>query len=461
MAATKSALSAGAIGACAALSIAIVPARGETLADAMVTAYLNSPEVASQRATIKTFSELAVQERSGNRPTVSGTASFTSELDDFDQVEFPTTLSLNLTQALYTGGQVENAIEAAETRLTSQDVLLLATEQAVLLDTITAYSDVLRDMEFVDLGVNNVRVLSEQLRAARERFEVGEVTRTDVEQARASVAAARSSLAANRGALKVSQESYFRVVGERPGDLAPVPPLPDLPASREEAVQLALRNDPSLIAARLEREATGSDVRSAIGALLPQVSLLGELSRTDTVRGDFGADTDLSVGVSVTFPFYTGGFNFSNVREAQASVEGAQADITAAERDAAQDVGIAWADLEVARASIEAGILEVQAAQLAFDGVQEEAKVGARTTLDVLDAEEDVLEARADLVEARRDEYVASYTVLETIGMLTIDHLGLDIGDVSTTVEYYEGVKNRNFGYDPTDDTVWSLSWRP
>ena len=329
----------------------------------------------------------------------------------------------------------------------------------------TAYADVRLGGELVSIRRNNVRVLNEQLRAARERFEVGEVTRTDVEQARARLAAARSRLAAAKGALANSREAYQRVVGEYPGDLNPPPPLPELPSSKDEAVAMALRDDPGVIAARLERKAAGSDVRAAIGALLPQVSLQAQLSSVETFSDGRAGPETASIGIVVTVPLYTGGLNYSNVREAQALVDGASADIDNTMRIAARNVGISWANLDVARASIRAGRLEVSATRLAFEGVREEAKVGARTTLDVLDAEQEVLEARSRLTEARHDEYVAAYSLLASIGKLTVRHLGLDLGPADGPVgaepSYYASVRDRNFGYDASDDTVWRLRWRP
>lgn len=438
-------------------------AHAQSLADTMAAAYRNSPELAAARADVKVFSERAVQERAGGRLRVEGELSIQqlTRTEDGDDLLFPTTVGLTLVQPLYTGGQVENATEAAEQRITAREVLLLATEQQLLLDAVTAFSDVRRDDEFVSIAQNNVRVLSEQLRAARERFEVGEVTRTDVEQARSRLAAAHSQLAAAEGALASSREIYQRVVGEYPGDLQPPPPLPDLPSSRDEAVTMALRDEPGVIAARIEREATGSDVRTAIGALLPQVSLQGTLANQETFGDGRAGPRSAAVGVFVTIPFYTGGFNYSNVREAQAVAEAASSDITAAMRTAVRNVGVSWATLQVARASIQAGVLEVSAAQLAFEGVQEEAKVGARTTLDVLDAEQEILNARFDLVGARRDEYVAAYSLLASVGKLTVEHLGLDVGIQPVTTSYYQTVRNRNFGYDASDDTVWKFDWRP
>jgi outer membrane protein len=255
------------------------------------------------------------------------------------------------------------------------------------------------------------------------------------------------------------------VVGEYPGQLQPQPPLPDLPADQGEAVAMALRDDPGVIAARLEREAAGSDVRTAIGALLPQISLQGSIASIESGNDGSRREESGSIGLFVTIPLYTGGFNYSNVREAQVAAEGASADIDATMRTAASNVGVSWSNLDVARASIRAGRLEVSAAQLAFEGVREEAKVGARTTLDVLDAEQEVLEARSRLVASRRDEYVAAYSLLAAIGKLTVAHLGLDTGLApepgAAEPSYYAGVRNRNFGYDASDDTVWALKWRP
>lgn len=448
--------------------------RAETLADVLVEAWRNSPDLRQQAAQVKIAGERAVQARAGGRLNVSGQArleiekqnspfpSFGTQTDEFSDETFPTTLQLNISQPLYTGGQVENLTDAAETRISVEETLLIATEQQVLLDAVTAYSDVRRDLFLVDVAENNVRVLNEQLRAARERFAVGEVTRTDVEQARARLAAARSRLAAAQGQLQVSRESFTDVVGRPPAGLDEPPPLPDLPESLEGAVRVAAVNEPNVIAARREREASGFDVRAAIGRLLPQISLQASVSQNDEISDDeFGVRT-VRAGINITVPFYTGGENYSRVRQAQAQVEATEAQITTSLRDALRQVGVAWSQLQVAQASIQAGKQEVRAAELAFEGVTEEAKVGARTTLDVLDAEEEVLQAKADLLRAERDEYVASYRLLAAIGKLTVEHLGLEVGRDRLAVGYYGEVKDPfTFGYESTDDTVWSLPYRP
>ncbi|MEM7061287.1 MAG: TolC family outer membrane protein [Pseudomonadota bacterium] len=445
----------------AALIIPAQPVIADSLADAMVKSLKSSPELDLNRSNVKVLSEQAVQARAQGRTQVQGTVNVTTQFNDLREFVYPTQLQLDVTQPLFTGGQVENSTEAAEIRITAEEARQIATEQTILLNAVTAFSDVRRDMTLVSLGRNNVRVIKEQLRAARERFDVGEVTRTDVAQAEARLAAARGQLAAQVGALQNSREAYKRVVGEYPKELDPLPPLPDLPDDIDQAVSISLTDQPNIRAARLEQLAARSDVRTAIGALLPQISIQGQVRNLDTLGIENDSTSDASLGLQITIPFYTGGANHSNVREAQALVESRNADIATVLRDTAQQVGVAWSDLRVSRATINAGKLEVRAAQIAFEGVQEEAKVGARTTLDVLDAEQELLDARGDLVSARRDEYVASYNLLFSIGKLTADHLGLDLGNGAPQESYYAQVKDRNFGYDPTDDTVWTLSYRP
>jgi len=447
--------------------------QAESLADVMVEAWRNSPELAQQNAQVKVASERAAQARAGGRPTVTGQfgvdvekqnaplPAFGTSTDEFSDEQFPTTLQLNIDQPLYTGGQVANRTSAEERRISAEEAVLIATEQQVLLQAVTAFTDVRRDIFLLEVAENNVRVLQEQLRAARERFAVGEVTRTDVEQARARLAAARSRLAAADGQLEISRENFADTVGRPPQDLDPPPPLPDLPDALDSAVQLAAENEPTLLAARIEREAAGFDVRAAIGRLLPQLSLTARASQFDEIDDDLIGRRTVAAGLNLTIPFYTGGRNYSLVRQAQAQAEVASAAITNEMRDAIRAVGVAWSQIKVARASIEAGKQEVRAAELAFEGVTEEAKVGARTTLDVLDAEEEVLNARADLIVAQRNEYVAGYQLLAAIGKLTVGHLGLETETERLATGYYASVRDRYFGYDETDDTVWSLPYRP
>ncbi|MEM9046719.1 MAG: TolC family outer membrane protein [Pseudomonadota bacterium] len=449
------------LGVTAVLGLVPPSAQAESFADALVEAYLNSPELANQRANVKIASESAVQARAGGRVTVEGTASLQATTSTIDEFQMPSALNLNIIQPIYTGGQVANSTSAAERRITSQEALLEDLEQDILFNAAVSYLNVKRQEALLGTARNNVRVLDEQLEAASERFEVGEVTRTDVEQARSRLAASRSNLAATIGALANARDDFRRAVGRAPTTLDPAPPLPDVPKSEDEAVVIGFQNDPELLAARLEREASGFDVRSAIGALLPQLSLQGTVSQATTFDDGFGETRQGSVGLFLTIPFYSGGSNYSAVRQAQADVEADEANVTTELRNIRENVGEAWSDLEVAKAQIRAGRLEVSAAQLAFEGVQEEAKVGARTTLDVLDAEQEVLDARDNLINAQVDEQVSAYALLLSMGLMTVEHLGLDVGGTYDGNAYYDNVRDRTFGYDETDDTVWTLDWRP
>ncbi|MEM1277806.1 MAG: TolC family outer membrane protein, partial [Pseudomonadota bacterium] len=434
----------------------------ESFADALAEAYLNSPELANQRANVKVASESAVQARAGGRVSVTGSASLQTRTSTLDEFDMPSSLNLTLVQPIYTGGQVANTTTAAERRITAQEALLEDLEQDILFNAAVSYLNVKRQEALLNTARNNVRVLNEQLSAATERFEVGEVTRTDVEQARSRLAASRSNLAATIGGLANARDDFRRAVGREPTTLDPAPPLPDLPKSEEEAVIIGFQNDPELLSARLEREASGFDVKAAIGALLPQLSLQGTVSQSTTFDDDRGLiNRDAAVGLFLTIPFYSGGSNYSAIRQAQADVEADEATITTELRNIRENVGEAWSDLDVAKAQIRAGRLEVSAAQLAFEGVQEEAKVGARTTLDVLDAEQEVLDARDNLINAQVDEQVSAYALLLSMGMMTVEHLGLDVGEAYDGNAYYDSVRDVNFGYEETDDTVWSLDWRP
>ena len=439
------------------------PAAAETLAETLAQAYRNSPLLRAARLDVVIAAESAAQARAGGRPTLTGTATATANLVRYNDGRFPTSLSLRATQSLYSGGQVENATLAAETRITAAEANYLGQEQRLLFAAVRAYMNMIRDTRFVSLSQNNVRVLNEQLLAARARFAVGDVTRTDVAQAEARFAAAQSTLAAQRGALETSRQNFLRVVGREPVALEAPPPLPDLPATRDDALAIAYRLAPGVAAARLEADASGIDVRAAIGALLPQLDLVAEIRRDQTfsrARVSNAPRNEALLGLSLTVPIFSGGGNYSRVREAQARAERATVGINDQIRTVVESVSNAWSDLQVARAAIRAGQLEVRSAQLAFDGVREEASLGARTTLDVLDSEQELLTARADLAAVRRDEQVAAYDLLSAMGLLTLEHLGLaatrDDGS-----DYYGTVDDRLFGYDASDETVWSFPYRP
>ncbi|MEO1000167.1 MAG: TolC family outer membrane protein, partial [Pseudomonadota bacterium] len=397
-------------------------------------------------ASVRAADEGVAISRAALRPQIGANAG-ASVADESDGLGASTSVSGSIdgTLLIYDGGATFAATDAAQANVLAARESLRLTEQDVLLATVTAYNDILASIRFVELSRSNVRVLTEELQAAQDRFEVGEVTRTDVAQARARVEAARAELAANTGILAIAREAFLAVVGEPAVDLAPPPPIPPLPATREEAETIAMRRHPALGAARFAEQAATFEVAEARAAFRPNVSLTGSVGvgRTSSEIGLPGGSTrvtsseaDVSAGIVASVPIYTGGANSAGVRLAIANVEAAKSDLQDTARTIRQLVGNAWAELRVARASIQASREGIRAARIAFEGVREEALLGARTTLDVLDAEEELLEAQVTLADAERDEYVAAYELLSAMGLLSVAHLGLSVEEYDPTVNY-------------------------
>lgn len=440
-----------------------------TLADAFATAYETNPNLAAARARLQATDETVTQARGGMRPTVRG---FTSYGLNSDYVSSgvargtstgdPFSVGLEASQPLYDGGQTTNSVRARLADVSAARARLTDLEQQVLLQVVTAYMDIRRDTENLALAQNNVRVLNEQLRATQDRFEVGEVTRTDVSQARARVAESQSNLSLAEGRLDISRQRFRQVVGVDPVDLRAPPPLPELPRSIDDALQMALNNHPAIVAARFDDSAASSDVRAAIGSLLPSVSLDGSASLNDS--GVFDNNTiqrrNAQVLLRATVPIYQAGVEYSRIRQSQALASAARAGITTEARARQLEVESAWTELATARAAIVSERQRVAAAQLAFEGVREEALVGSRTTLDVLDAEQELLDARVRLVEALRSEYVAGYTLLAAVGGLTVADLGVDAVIYDPLISF-ERNNERLVGFEATEDTVWEEFWRP
>ncbi|MEM9010229.1 MAG: TolC family outer membrane protein [Pseudomonadota bacterium] len=422
------------------------PATAQSLSDTLIKAYLNNPSLEVSRATVRGADESVAQARAGLRPVVTANGSFVFE-DSSDGLGASNagSASLDGSVTVFDGGATFAAVDGAKAGVEAARALLVATEQDVLLEAVTAYSDVLQDIRIVELERTTLRVFMQELQAARDRFEVGEVTRTDVSQAEAVVASSRSSLAAAIGSLAISREAYLSVVGEPPGELSPPPPLPPLPATRDEAVAIAMREHPSIRAARFNELAANFAVDSARAAFRPTIDIIGSVGvdRTSSeISGIFGSgrvndtETSASVGVTASVPIITGGVLSSGVREAIALVEQTKAELHDTARLIRQAVGESYASLEVARASIVASREAIRAARIAFEGVREEALLGARTTLDVLDAETELLEAQTTLASAERDEDVAAYALLSAMGKLTVDHLGLNVAEYDPNVNF-------------------------
>ena len=442
-----------------------VPANAETLAEAFAAAYASNPVLSTARANLRATDETVSIARSGMRPQVSATVTGTVTDTSINgtpsgQTSETGSASLNASQILYDGGRTYNNTEGAIADVNAARSRLTSTEQNVLLAVVTSFSDVRRDQQFVSLANNNIRLITEQLRAARDRFDVGEVTRTDVSQAEARLAQAQADLAAREGALARSIQSYRRVVGQFPGDLASPPPLPPLPGGLQDAVQLAMDSHPEILAARFDEESARSDIASAQGALLPTVTLSGSLTYSEGGPNISNGQTSASIQAQVNVPLYQGGAAYAGIRQTQALQGAAMSAIHDVTRQIRETVENAWSDLTVARSSIRAGRQQVRAAQLAFEGVREEAKLGARTTIDVLDAEQVLLDARSDLVASLRDEYVAGYNLISAIGALTVADQGIEVEQYNPSLNYNE-VNDKLFGFRRDELTEWKANHRP
>lgn len=417
-------------------------ATSETLTDALIWAYQSSPALETNRAALRAVDEGVVQAYAGKRPQVTVSGSATASHNSSNTARDITdtySAALNASLVLYDGGATEAAVASARANVAAARANLEAVEQSVLLQAIAAYVDVRRDARFLALAENNVRVITQQVEAAEDRFEVGEVTRTDVSQATARLASARSNLAANRGGLERSNQAYLVAVGRSPGALAPPPALPKLPATLDRAQAISMREHPSVVAAQAAVKAAEHDVERAKAALAPTVSLSGSLSHNINTQIYGEGSTSASITLRGEKSLFDGGRNDSLVRQAFAVLDRRKAELMDAARGVKQETALAWSNLEVARASIRAARQQIRAAKIAFDGVTEEAKLGARTTLDVLDAEQEVLNAQSDLAASERDEYVAAYNLVSAMGLLSVDYLGLGVARYDPNV-YYQSV---------------------
>ena len=436
----------------AAMMIGAGPAGAESLSDALVQAYQTSPLLDSNRAALRGLDEGVPQAKANKRPqvsaSVSGTA--TAQLEssgrDIDNLQ----AALNTSLLLYDNGQTRAAIEAARLRIAAGRASLTDVEQLVLFNAVQAYADVRRDMEFVRLARNDVDRLMETLDATQNRFDVGEVTRTDVAQSQSFLAASRSALASAQGALEVSRQAYKAAVGMLPIDLQPLPPLPALPASLDEATALGVQRNPQVNSAQFSERAAVYDFERALAAKGPTVSANASVGveRGNQQSLRWNGSTFGQVGITGALPLYTGGLNDSLVRQAQALVDQRRFEVQDTARTVTQSVAQSWSQVEVARASIVALREQARAARIAAEGVSEEARLGARSTLDVLDSDQTLLQAQANIVSAVRDEYVAAYGLLQSMGLLTVRHLNLGIATYDPDVNFTRVQSGRPGGYD-------------
>ena len=404
--------------------------QAETLADALASAYVNSGLIEQQRAVVRASDEDVAQAVATLRPVFGYAADLRYRNPVFGETDTTLTASVNFDWLLYDFGRTDLDVEAKKELVLAARALLEDAENTVLLNAALAYLSVRRSFAFVELRQNNLRLLTQQLRATRDRFEVGEVTRTDVSLAEARLAAARSGLAAEQGQLAVAQEIFKQVVGRAPGALAPPPSPPSIPSSEAAAKDVALRENPLIAQGRHQVRAAELSLERVKRLRLPTLNANGSL----TINDEF--DDSQTLGLQLSGPIYQGGAIPSIVRQQQARVDQTRAALTTTARGVEQEVGAAYANLAVAIASIDAAGRQVRAAGLALEGVREELQLGARTTLDVLDQENELFDARTIEVSATIDRFAAIYEVLDAMGVLTVERLNLGVPVYDPALNY-------------------------
>lgn len=421
-------------------------AHAETLNEALVKAYLNNPTLKSERATVRATDEGVSQALANWRPDVSWDGSiYRSQSSNNsrtgsnrDQGLTPMTSTFTVTQPLFRGFQTISETDKEEANVKSGRYDLAVKEQEVLLNTVTAYSNVLRDIAVLDLNKNNEAVLLRQLEATKDRFEVGELTRTDVSQAEARYAKATADRIQSESDLESSRANYKNLVGDLPVDLTTPQQLGDLPTSAEETLEKASKNNPEFLAAYYDEVAAVENIDQTAGQLLPELNLVASSTTSLESSSQGSRSEDNRIGLTLTVPFYQQGSVYSKVREAKQTAAEKRMDMEQARRDAIESAHAGWEGYIATKAQIQSYLAQIRAAEVALDGVQREAAVGSRTVLDVLDAEQELLDAKVSLVRAQRNELVAVYELKQAIGDLTADKLGLDTAIYDPDVHYNE-----------------------
>lgn len=429
------------------------PATGlaQTLLEALSQAYESNPALAAQRAKLRATDEDVAQALSNWRPTVTVNGNVAKNYNDSfsgdnrRQNRSPRSVDLTVTQSLYRGGRTLAETAKTKNLVFAERAELLSVEQTVLFDGATAYMDVLRDQAVLQLNINNETVLRRQLQAAQDRFQVGEITRTDVAQSESRLARATADRIQSEGDLTASRAIYNNVIGEMPGTLRPPPPLEALPANEEEAVAMARNDAPDVGVALYTEKASRDDIRLITGELLPTLDLTGTLSDIREASSSSSRSESAKLTGRLVVPLYQSGSVASKVREAKQTAARRRAELADAVRDAIEFATRAWQSLQTTRARITSFQAQIRATEIALDGVRQEAAVGERTVLDVLDAEQELLDARVSLVRAQRDEIVAGFDVKLSVGQLTAKELGLAV-KIYDFERHYNAVRSKWFG---------------
>jgi outer membrane protein len=427
----------------------------ETLQDTLAATYENNPSLLAQRANVRSVDENVPQALSGWRPTVVATGEAGSQYTKSNitnnpgvsKDSTPTSAALTVSQPIYTGGQTVASTKSAEAAVEAARSNLVATEQTIFQSAVAAYMDVLSNQAVVELNKNNTLVLRRQLEAAQDRFEVGEITRTDVAQAEARLADSISNQIQAEGNLRSTIATFERIVGRPPVNLENPSVPSDFPESEEAALAIALENHPDIKTAKYNEESSRYTIRSTSGQLLPSLSIDGSLSHGDEVTSTGTWSNSARIAAVLSVPLYQSGSVYSQVRQARQINSQRLQEIEQAVRLIQETVIQSWEQLSTARSRIGSNEEAVRANTIALDGVEQEAQVGSRTTLDVLNAEQELLQSKVNLVTARRDQYVAIYNVLAAVGRLNSRDLALDV-DYYDPKANYDRVRDKWFGTD-------------
>jgi outer membrane protein len=445
------------------------PALADTIEAALVRAYQGNPQLNAQRAQVRSTDEGVPQALSGYRPKVNLTATAGVQYTDATSVvgpnpatgtaaraqshaeEAPRSVGITATQTLFNGQQTANGVRAAESQVSSSREALRVLEQSVLLTAATTYMDYLRDAAIVEVQRSNVRVLEQTLKQTRDRFNVGEVTRTDVAQSEAQLAAGRTQLAIAEANLTTTRSKFRQIIGNEPADLQPGAPVDRFfPGSLPAAVELSLIENPNVTSAMFGVDVNYLQVKIKEGALLPTLTLQASAQQANeqqlTVQKSFTA----AAVAQLTVPIYQGGIEYSLIRQSKENLAQQRLNLDTTRDQTRANTVTQWGALVSGKAQVAAAQAQVTASEIALNGVREEAKAGQRTTLDVLNAQQALVNARIALVTAQHDRVVASYNVLSAVGRLSPQVLGLATNTYDPSV-HYQQVRDSWFGVRTPD----------
>ncbi|HEV2561230.1 MAG TPA: TolC family outer membrane protein [Rhizomicrobium sp.] len=435
-------------------------ARAETfsLNDALGVAYESNPQLDAQRAALRATDEGVAQANAGWRPSVNAGGSVGTQKFEIDGVtgsltDHPVQGQVIVNQPIFRGGRTYAEISRAKALDRAGRAQLTGVEEQVLLAAVTAYMDVVRDEAILDLRQHNVEVLKKRFDATQKQFDVGELTRTDVAQSQARLSGAQSDLVTAQGQLAISRANFLQVIGRAPETLEESSALPALPGSQDDGLNIALKLNPTLVAAKETERAADFGVDDSVGALLPQLSVQGQYQYS---KDSFATGFSLGGGAStirttallaqLSVPIYQGGADEASVRQAKQLHSQSQLNAVNAERVTRDTVASAWEAFQSAQQTIVSNQSQVKANALALEGVTKEQQVGGRTILDVLNAEQELLNSQVAVVTSQRNAEVAAYQLLAATGQLTAQNLGLKV-KLYDPAEYYDENSARWFGF--------------